>query len=62
MASMRQRGPARPGIIADPVDVALASHRESSLRSPRMFDADDTDALRRRGALEARQIAVDLWP
>src|SRR4249920_325828 len=29
---------------ADPVDEALA-RSESSLRSPRMFDADDTDAI-----------------
>ena len=43
---------------ADPVEAALVAS-QSTFRSPRMFDADDTERGARCRALEARQVAVD---
>ena len=57
MALTQQDWP--PDTAADPVDEAL-QNSASSLRSPRMFDADDTSALEGERALEARQVDLDL--
>src|SRR5256714_14736094 len=51
-------GAARPGDVAsDPIDEALA-RSESTFRSPRMFDAQETDAV--EGAVRWKPIK-SLW-